>query len=62
MNGLIYTLVFMPIVCAFLSYILGRKTKKGRDIFFMAVSAVEFILALTLFIVGQGTGVVSASV
>ncbi|MBQ8831411.1 MAG: sodium:proton antiporter [Oscillospiraceae bacterium] len=55
MNGLIYTLVFMPIVCAFLSYILGRKTKTGRNIFFCAVAALEFVLALVLFIVGQGT-------
>ena len=62
MNGLIYTLVFMPIVCAFLSYILGRKTKKGRDIFFCCVAALEFVLALILFITGKGSGEIYASV
>lgn len=62
MNGLIYTLVFMPIVCAFLSYILGRKTKTGRNIFFCAAAAAEFVLALVLFIMGKESGAVSASV
>ena len=62
MNGLIYTLVFMPIVCAFLSYILGRKTKTGRNIFFCAVAAVEFVLALVLFIVGQGHDAINVTV
>ena len=62
MNGLIYTLVFMPIVCAFLSYILGRKTKTGRNIFFCAVAAIEFVLALVLFIVDQGHDAINVTV
>ena len=62
MNGLIYTLVFMPIVCAFLSYILGKKTKTGRNIFICAVAALEFILALSLFIAGKGSESINAVV
>lgn len=53
MNILIYLLVFMPIAAAFLSYIIGRKTKSGRDAFVGAVVIVEFILTLLLFITGR---------
>lgn len=62
MNGLIYTLVFMPIVCAFLSYILGRKTKTGRNIFFCIVASLEFVLALVLFILGKGSDAISVTI
>ena len=49
MNILIYAMVFFPIVAAFLSFLLGRKTKTGRDLFVWSVVAAEFILSLLLF-------------
>ena len=33
MNILICSMVFFPIAAAFLSFLLGRKTKTGRDLF-----------------------------
>ena len=50
MNGLIYLLIFAPIVAAFLSFLLGRKSKSGRDLFVCGVAAAEFLLSLLLFL------------
>lgn len=50
MNALIDLLVFLPVAAAFLSYVLGRKTKSGRDTFVGAVVCAEFILAAALFL------------
>ncbi len=47
-NSLIYLIVFMPMVAAFLSYLIGRKSKKGRDVFVSAVAVLEFALSLLL--------------
>lgn len=45
---LIYIMVFMPMVGAFLSYLIGRKSKKGRDRFVSILTIIEFICALLL--------------
>ena len=52
MNVLIYGMVFFPIAAAFLSFLLGRKTKTGRDFFVWSVVSVEFFLSLLLFFRG----------
>lgn len=60
MDILINLLVFMPIVGAFLSYIIGRKTKNGRDYFMNMIVVAEFVLALVLaFRSGSESGIVS---
>ena len=59
MNVLIYAMVFFPIAAAFLSYLLGRKTKTGRDFFVWSVVGIEFLLSLLLF---RGTETVLVTV
>jgi len=49
MNILIYAVVFLPIAAAFLSWLLGRKTQTGRDLFVWSVVGIEFLLSLLLF-------------
>ena len=49
MDSIIYLLVFGPMAAALLSFLLGRKTKIGRDMFVWAVVAAEFVLSLLLF-------------
>ncbi len=49
MDHLIYAMIFLPIVAAFLSFLVGRKTKTGRDCFVQAVVGAEFLLSLLLF-------------
>ena len=48
MDILICGIVFFPIVAAFLSYLTGRRTKKGRDLLVWAVAAAEFFMTLVL--------------
>jgi len=50
MNLLLCLLVIMPIAAAFLSFLLGRKTKSGRDIFVGAVVTLEFLLTVVLLL------------
>ncbi len=45
---LIYMLVFMPMVGAFVSYLIGRKSKVRRDSFVAFLTILEFGLAVTL--------------
>ena len=45
---LIYSLVFMPMAGAVLSYLVGRRSKKGRDLVVSAVTVLEFGAALWL--------------
>ena len=52
MNCLIYLLVFMPMVAAFLSYLIGRKSKAGRDLFMRLVVLAEFALSVALLVTG----------
>ena len=51
---LIYFLVGMPLVSAFVSYLIGRKNKKDRDFFVKGITIVEFGLALKLLIDSNG--------
>ena len=48
MKILICSIVFFPIAAAFLSYLLGRKTKTGRDLLVWSVVGMEFVLSLLL--------------
>ena len=48
MNILIYAMVFFPIAAAFLSFLLGRISKSGRDSFVWFTVAAEFVLSLLL--------------
>ena len=41
-------MIFMPMICAVLSYLLGRKTKIGRDRFAAGVTVLEFLCSLWL--------------
>ena len=50
MDILIYLMVFAPMVAAILSYLIGRKSKSGRDKFVWATVVVEFLLSLSLLI------------
>ena len=49
MKILICSIVFFPVAAAFLSYLLGRKTKTGRDLFVWFAVGMEFLLTLFLF-------------
>lgn len=51
---LVYLMIFMPMVAAFVSYLIGRVSKKGRDYFVSIVSIVEFVLALMLVMMDDG--------
>ena len=54
MHTLILLLIFVPIAAAILSFLLGRKTKSGRDIFVCCVAAAEFLLSVLLFFRSRG--------
>ena len=47
---LMILLVFFPVAAAFLSYLLGRNTKSGRDAFVGVVVIAEFLLAVALLL------------
>lgn len=51
---LIYLMVFMPMVGAFVSYLIGRKNKKARDYFVAGLAIVEFVLAVMLIMADIG--------
>ena len=55
MDNLIFSLILMPFLAAPVSYLLGQKTKAGRDLFFRAVAAGEFLLSFLLFLQTEGT-------
>lgn len=48
-NIVISIMIFLPIVSAFLSYLLGRKSKRGRDFFVCGVTFIEFLSSLLLW-------------
>ena len=54
MDILIYLMVFGPMASAILSYLLGRKSKSGRDRFVWATVAGEFLLSLCLLLMFGG--------
>lgn len=47
-NSLIYTMVFMPMVGAFVSYLIGKYSKSGRDLAVSSITILEFVCALLL--------------
>lgn len=47
---LIYMMVFMPIVGAFVSYLVGRKSKQIRDYVVSGIAIAEFVFAVALFL------------
>lgn len=51
---LIYLLVFMPMVGAFVSYLVGRKNKQARNYVVQAITITEFALALKLVVDSAG--------
>lgn len=56
---LIYLIIFMPMVAALISYLIGRKSKQGRNGFVVAIAVLEFVFSLFL---AMQTGSVSDSV
>lgn len=53
----IWIMVLMPIIGGVVSYAIGTKNEKARDIFARAVETIEFLLAAMLFINAQATTV-----
>ena len=53
-DKLLLMLVFLPFLCAPLSFLIGRRWKRGRDTFALGVSALELLLTLTLLAGGGG--------
>ena len=56
MKFLISILIFMPIAGAFFSYLLGRKSKHGRDTMVSVLTAAEFLCAVLLFFSYRSNG------
>ena len=56
---LIYIVVFMPMVGAVLSYLVGRRSKAGRDLVVSAVTVLEFGAALWLAVAVCGAAFTS---
>ena len=50
---LIYMMIFMPMVGAFVSYLVGRKSKKVRDYLVSGIAILEFAIAVVLFLMYQ---------
>lgn len=50
----IYLLVFMPMVGALVSYLIGRKSKAGRDFFVKFITILEFCMSLKLLMDSDG--------
>lgn len=48
MNILIYLIVFLPMAGALVSYLIGRKTKQGRNYFVNLIACLEFVLSVLL--------------
>lgn len=61
-NILLYLMVFLPIASALLSYLIGRKTKQGRDYFVMGIAVLEFVLSLVLIVKSSGAEGITVSV
>lgn len=51
---LVYLLVFMPMVGAFVSYLVGRKNKQARNYVVQGLTIIEFAMAVKLIIDGYG--------
>lgn len=51
---LIYLMVFMPMIGAFVSYLVGRKSKKARDFTVIGITTLEFLFAVLLVLADIG--------
>ena len=51
---LVYLMVFMPIAGAFVSYLIGRKSKVARDYFVSGLTILEFVCAVLLVAADAG--------
>ena len=47
-NILVYLMVFMPMAGAFVSYLLGRRSKQARNYFVSGIAIMEFVFAVLL--------------
>jgi len=53
-SSLVYLMVFMPIVGAFVSYLIGRVSKTGRDNFVAVIAVLEFVFSVMLVFADVG--------
>jgi len=53
MDMILAFLVFLPILCGFVSYWIGRRSKPARDAFVLAVTVLELCLVITVFLQGS---------
>lgn len=53
-STLVYLMVFMPMVGAFVSYLIGRVSKTGRDNFVSFIAVLEFVFAVMLVMADAG--------
>ena len=56
-NPMLFLCVLFPFVGGIVSYIIGRKYKKGRDYFAEGITFVQFLLFLWLYLNFNKTGV-----
>ncbi len=61
MTGLICLLIFMPMAAAVISWLIGKKSNSGRDVWISVVVVAEFLLSLILHTLGWETdhGIIS---
>lgn len=56
---IIYLMVFLPMAGALVSYLVGRKTKQGRNLLVSGIAILEFVCSLLLvFHIGTASGTV----
>ena len=53
-SSLVYLMVFMPIVGAFVSYLIGRANKNARDNFVAVIAVLEFVFSVMLVAADAG--------
>ncbi len=59
---IVYSIVFYPMAGAFVSYLIGRKSKEGRNYFADFIALTEFLLALYASLFLRGTDAVLVGV
>lgn len=63
MNGSVLLIpVFLPIIGGYISYGIGRKNKKVRDLFALIVAIAELVTAIVIFAGFQSAGSLSVSI
>ena len=53
MNSVLAVMVFAPIVCGIISYLIGRSSEAKRDVFVLAVTVAELLLMVLTLIRGE---------